>query len=89
MEATCAALKPVEVDGFYRHMSDLGLRYGEEFRPIRELSAGGGQIGRPGRSVGNRFCRARANMRYIPFSSMARFTSFPPARRRSKVARPA
>jgi NADPH:quinone reductase-like Zn-dependent oxidoreductase/SAM-dependent methyltransferase/acyl carrier protein len=33
----------VAVDGFYRHMSDLGLRYGEEFRPIRELSAGGGQ----------------------------------------------
>ena len=33
----------VEVDGFYRHMSDLGLRYGEEFRPIRELSAGAGQ----------------------------------------------
>jgi acyl transferase domain-containing protein/NADPH:quinone reductase-like Zn-dependent oxidoreductase/SAM-dependent methyltransferase/acyl carrier protein len=33
----------VEVDGFYRHMSDLGLRYGEEFRPVRELSAGAGQ----------------------------------------------
>ncbi len=33
----------VAVDGFYRHMSDLGLRYGEEFRPIRELSAGAGQ----------------------------------------------
>ena len=33
----------IEVDGFYRHMSDLGLRYGEEFRPIRELSAGSGQ----------------------------------------------
>ena len=28
---------------FYGHMSDLGLRYGEEFRPIRELSAGAGQ----------------------------------------------
>ncbi len=26
----------VEVDGFYQHMSDLGLRYGDEFRPIRE-----------------------------------------------------
>jgi hypothetical protein len=35
--------KSVPVDGFYRHMSDLGLRYGEEFRPIRELSAGNGQ----------------------------------------------
>jgi NADPH:quinone reductase-like Zn-dependent oxidoreductase/SAM-dependent methyltransferase/acyl carrier protein len=33
----------VAVDGFYRHMSDLGLGYGEEFRPIRELSAGAGQ----------------------------------------------
>jgi acyl transferase domain-containing protein len=33
----------VEVEGFYRYMSDLGLRYGEEFRPIRELSAGVGQ----------------------------------------------
>src|SRR6476646_3308282 len=33
----------VAVDGFYRHMSDLGLRYGEEFRPVRELSAGAGR----------------------------------------------
>ena len=31
------------MEGFYRHMSDMGLRYGEEFRPIRELSAGGGK----------------------------------------------
>jgi len=37
------ALETVEVDGFYRYMSDLGLRYGDEFRPIRELAAGGGQ----------------------------------------------
>ena len=35
--------EPVEVQGFYRYMSDMGLRYGEEFRPIRELSAGGGR----------------------------------------------
>jgi len=35
-------LQPVEVEGFYRYMSDLGLRYGDEFRPIRELSAGAG-----------------------------------------------
>ena len=34
--------EPVEVEGFYRYMSDLGLRYGEEFRSIRELSAGVG-----------------------------------------------
>jgi acyl transferase domain-containing protein/NADPH:quinone reductase-like Zn-dependent oxidoreductase/NAD(P)-dependent dehydrogenase (short-subunit alcohol dehydrogenase family)/SAM-dependent methyltransferase/acyl carrier protein len=33
----------VEVEGFYRHMSDMGLRYGDEFRPIRELSAGNGE----------------------------------------------
>ncbi len=32
----------VEVEDFYRHMSDLGLRYGEEFQPIRELAAGAG-----------------------------------------------
>ena len=38
-----AGTKSVPVDGFYRHMSDLGLRYGEEFRPIRELLAGNGQ----------------------------------------------
>ena len=33
----------VAIDGFYRHLSELGLCYGEEFRPLRELSAGGGQ----------------------------------------------
>ena len=33
----------VAVDEFYQYMSDLGLRYGEEFRPIRELAAGGGK----------------------------------------------
>ncbi|HSI14073.1 MAG TPA: SDR family NAD(P)-dependent oxidoreductase [Chthoniobacter sp.] len=35
-------VETVEVEGFYRYMSDLGLRYGEEFRPIRELAAGAG-----------------------------------------------
>ena len=41
----CAAVEgePVEVEGFYRYMSDLGLRYGEEFRPIRELATGAGK----------------------------------------------
>ena len=38
-----ANLKPVEMEGFYRYMSDLGLRYGEEFRSVRELSAGHGE----------------------------------------------
>ncbi|MEQ1860228.1 MAG: SDR family NAD(P)-dependent oxidoreductase [Chthoniobacteraceae bacterium] len=33
----------VEVEGFYRYMSDLGLRYGDEFRPIRELATGAGK----------------------------------------------
>jgi acyl transferase domain-containing protein/NADPH:quinone reductase-like Zn-dependent oxidoreductase/NAD(P)-dependent dehydrogenase (short-subunit alcohol dehydrogenase family)/SAM-dependent methyltransferase/acyl carrier protein len=36
-------LEAVALDEFYGHMSDLGLRYGEEFRPIRELSAGAGR----------------------------------------------
>jgi len=40
-------LNAVKVDAFYEHMNDLGLRYGEEFRPIRELSAGRG-MGGPG-----------------------------------------
>ncbi|HEY5894949.1 MAG TPA: SDR family NAD(P)-dependent oxidoreductase [Chthoniobacterales bacterium] len=36
-------LESVEIGDFYRYMSDLGLRYGEEFRPIRELAAGAGR----------------------------------------------
>jgi acyl transferase domain-containing protein/acyl carrier protein len=36
-------LDAVGLDTFYGHMSDMGLRYGEEFRPIRELSASGGR----------------------------------------------
>ena len=40
--AAAPDLETVEVEGFYRYMSDLGLRYGEEFRPIRELAAGRG-----------------------------------------------
>lgn len=42
-EADSADLESVEVAGFYRYMSDMGLRYGEEFRPIRELAAGNGK----------------------------------------------
>src|SRR3954463_4144586 len=37
-----ANLKPFAVDAFYRYMNDLGLRYGEEFRAVRELSVGHG-----------------------------------------------
>ena len=41
------SLLPVEINGFYEHLSTLGLRYGEEFRPIRELAAGAGMsVGR-------------------------------------------
>lgn len=36
-------LTPVEVEGFYTHMSDLGLRYGPEFRSVKELGAAQGQ----------------------------------------------
>ena len=59
----------VAVDGFYRHMSDLGLPYGEEFRPIRELSAGGGQSAGPGGFVG---CYRSARRRICPASSSLR-----------------
>jgi acyl transferase domain-containing protein/NADPH:quinone reductase-like Zn-dependent oxidoreductase/SAM-dependent methyltransferase/acyl carrier protein len=36
-------LKPVDVDAFYRYMNDLGLRYGEAFRSVRELSVAHGE----------------------------------------------
>jgi acyl transferase domain-containing protein/NADPH:quinone reductase-like Zn-dependent oxidoreductase/SAM-dependent methyltransferase/acyl carrier protein/NADP-dependent 3-hydroxy acid dehydrogenase YdfG len=42
-KARTPGLDAVGLDTFYGHMSDLGLRYGEEFRPIRELSASGGK----------------------------------------------
>jgi len=35
-------LKPVDIDAFYHSMNDLGLRYGDEFRSVRELSAAEG-----------------------------------------------
>ena len=38
-----SSAEAIEVDEYYRHLSDLGLRYGEEFRPIRQLSAGAGE----------------------------------------------
>lgn len=41
--ATAPGLQTVEVDAFYGYMNDMGLRYGEEFRPIRELSAAAGK----------------------------------------------
>jgi acyl transferase domain-containing protein/NADPH:quinone reductase-like Zn-dependent oxidoreductase/SAM-dependent methyltransferase/acyl carrier protein/short-subunit dehydrogenase len=36
-------LPAAEVKGFYDKMADIGLRYGDEFRPIRQLAAGHGQ----------------------------------------------
>ncbi|HEY5706234.1 MAG TPA: SDR family NAD(P)-dependent oxidoreductase [Terrimicrobiaceae bacterium] len=36
-------MERVELAEFYGHLSDLGLRYGEEFQRIRELSAGNGR----------------------------------------------
>lgn len=42
LEAPGADLEPEGVGAFYGHMSDLGLRYGDEFKPVRELAAGNG-----------------------------------------------
>ncbi|MGH8046984.1 MAG: polyketide synthase dehydratase domain-containing protein, partial [Chthoniobacterales bacterium] len=36
-------LQAQDVGEFYGHMSDLGLRYGEEFKAVRELSASAGK----------------------------------------------
>ncbi len=41
--AATPGTQPIEVGGFYRYMADLGLRYGEEFRAVRELSAAAGE----------------------------------------------
>jgi acyl transferase domain-containing protein/NADPH:quinone reductase-like Zn-dependent oxidoreductase/SAM-dependent methyltransferase/acyl carrier protein len=42
-----AEIAPMEVADFYRTLTDMGLGYGEEFRPIREVSAGDGEaVGR-------------------------------------------
>jgi len=43
LEGPDADLEAEGVGAFYGHMSDLGLRYGDEFRPIRELAAGAGK----------------------------------------------
>src|SRR5262245_2805483 len=42
-DTATVGIEPVEVEHFYRYLSDLGLRYGEAFRSIRELSAGVGR----------------------------------------------
>ncbi|MCX6872958.1 MAG: SDR family NAD(P)-dependent oxidoreductase [Verrucomicrobia bacterium] len=43
LEAPDADMEAEGVGAFYGHLSDLGLRYGDEFRPIRELAAGAGK----------------------------------------------
>jgi acyl transferase domain-containing protein/NADPH:quinone reductase-like Zn-dependent oxidoreductase/acyl carrier protein len=43
IQPVSSKLKPVDIDAFYRYMSDLGLRYGETFRSVRELSAADGE----------------------------------------------
>jgi acyl transferase domain-containing protein/NADPH:quinone reductase-like Zn-dependent oxidoreductase/acyl carrier protein/SAM-dependent methyltransferase len=43
LEAPDTDLESEGVGAFYGHMSDLGLRYGDEFKPIRELAAGAGK----------------------------------------------
>ena len=42
-EAPGRELAAVETDDFYQYMADLGLRYGPEFRAVKELHAGGGE----------------------------------------------
>jgi acyl transferase domain-containing protein/NADPH:quinone reductase-like Zn-dependent oxidoreductase/acyl carrier protein/SAM-dependent methyltransferase len=42
-EAPEPELESQGINGFYGHMSDLGLKYGDEFRSVRELWAGGGK----------------------------------------------
>ena len=41
--AAPAQLEPIDVETFYRYMADLGLKYGEEFRSVREMSAAQGE----------------------------------------------
>ncbi|HMF80137.1 MAG TPA: SDR family NAD(P)-dependent oxidoreductase [Candidatus Acidoferrum sp.] len=43
IQPVISKLKPVDIDAFYRYMSDLGLGYGETFRSVRELSAADGE----------------------------------------------
>ena len=73
-----ASLHPVEINGFYNHLSDLGLRYGEEFRPIRELAAAGGRsAGKV--SLSERWHLARESIACTLCFLMAPCRSSPPA----------
>jgi acyl transferase domain-containing protein/NADPH:quinone reductase-like Zn-dependent oxidoreductase/SAM-dependent methyltransferase/acyl carrier protein len=43
IQPVMSKLNPVDIDAFYRYMSDLGLGYGETFRSVRELFAADGK----------------------------------------------
>src|SRR5437660_722489 len=43
IQPVISKLKSVDIDAFYRYMSDLGLGYGETFRSVRELCAADGE----------------------------------------------
>jgi acyl transferase domain-containing protein/NADPH:quinone reductase-like Zn-dependent oxidoreductase/acyl carrier protein len=43
IQPVISKLKPIDIDAFYRYMSDLGLGYGETFRSVRDLSAADGE----------------------------------------------
>ncbi|MCF6312710.1 MAG: SDR family NAD(P)-dependent oxidoreductase [Verrucomicrobiales bacterium] len=42
-EAPGEDLTAVPADEFYEYMANLGLRYGDEFKPVKELNASGGK----------------------------------------------
>jgi len=86
VETTAApGTEPVEVEGFYRYMSDLGLRYGEEFRPVRELSAGAGHSA--GRVALSEAIASRASEYALhPVLFDGALQTFPPAPRPSRIA---
>ena len=86
-EAPEAGLEPEGVGQFYGHMSDLGLRYGDEFRPIRELAAGGGKsAGRV--SLSEAIVRRAGEYALHPGALRWRACRFSPREpRRSRIAR--
>ena len=78
----------MELDGFYCHMSDLGLRYGEEFRPIRELAAGAGKSAGKVCALRMRSRVARSSIRCTRCSSTAPASLLRRSGDRRRTARP-
>jgi len=77
------------LDAFYGHMADMGLRYGEEFRPIRELSAGAGKSCWSRLRLGTAISAAcRPSIRCIPCSFDGALQISPLVPRRLKAAPP-